>query len=256
MDPRNKFEVVYKTMDGSTVTTNVYVPEQEALGSQHSLIGPKQLVIIIVLHGGAYMLGNLRMNSPVQINDFLSRGWLVVAPDHRLCPQVNILEGPITDTRDLLAWIYAGDLDTALAEHHWSLVKVDKSKIIAFGTSSGSTSALSLGYSLPSPAIPSSPAIPPAAIVDFCSAKNFGSSFWTTLIDGMPTPLCTPEMREEVYNTYPVLSRDGMSLEGQAEAPSAFSMAARLAFALSTIAAGRVINVNYPGYDAINAATC
>lgn len=57
-----------------------------------------------------------------------------------------MLEGPITDVRDLLAWIYDGGLDAFLAGAgaDAALYRVDMDRVMAFGTSSGGTLALSL----------------------------------------------------------------------------------------------------------------
>lgn len=87
-----------------------------------------------------------------QIADCLSRGWITVSLEHRLCPQVNILEGPITDCRDALAWVYDDDgLNAELSKNEpTSGFTVDKDRVMAFGTSSGGAIALAL-VSFPSP---------------------------------------------------------------------------------------------------------
>jgi acetyl esterase/lipase len=97
---------------------------------------------VINIHGGAFMLGHSRMVSIAQVNDCLDRGWIVLVPNHRLCPGVNLLEGPMQDIRDLLAWIHAGHLDTFLAEN--GPYRADLENVAAFGTSSGGHLALSL----------------------------------------------------------------------------------------------------------------
>lgn len=88
------------------------------------------------------MLGHSRMVSFPQIEDCLERGWIVVVPNPRLCPGVNLLNGPMEDIRDLLGWIYDGSLDKFLAEqgNH----RADLDNVAAFGTSSGGHLALSL----------------------------------------------------------------------------------------------------------------
>lgn len=91
------------------------------------------------------MLGFSGMVNRDQIQDCLDRGWIVLAPDHRLCPQVNLLEGPMQDIRDLLEWVQNGSLERAIkqtikAEQY----DVDPDRIVAFGTSSGGHLALSL----------------------------------------------------------------------------------------------------------------
>lgn len=90
------------------------------------------------------MLGNSRMISQAQVQHCLNRNWIVVSPNHRLCPGVNLLEGPITDCRDLLAWIYGGKLDAFLAENGSGEFRADLENVFAVGTSSGGTLALAL----------------------------------------------------------------------------------------------------------------
>lgn len=90
------------------------------------------------------MLGSSRMINLDQVQDCLDRGWIVLAPNHRLCPQVNLLEGPIKDCRDLLSWIYDGGLETFIVESARENYTLDLEHVFAFGTSSGGTLALSL----------------------------------------------------------------------------------------------------------------
>lgn len=90
------------------------------------------------------MLGSSKMINLDQVQDCLDRGWIVLAPNHRLCPQVNLLEGPIQDSRDLLRWIYDGGLGASLEQLVSGTCVPDLEHVFAFGTSSGGTLALSL----------------------------------------------------------------------------------------------------------------
>lgn len=76
-----------------------------------------------------------------QVTDCLERGWIVLVPNHRLCPGVNLLEGPMQDIRDLLSWAHGGHLDAVLQKRGYS---ADLDNMAAFGTSSGGTLALGL----------------------------------------------------------------------------------------------------------------
>lgn len=66
----------------------------------------------------------------------------MLVPNHCLCPGVNILDGPMQDIRDLLAWIHDGHLDTVLSQH--GPYRADLDNVVAFGTSSSGTLALSM----------------------------------------------------------------------------------------------------------------
>ena len=89
------------------------------------------------------MLGASEMVNQEQINDCLDRGWIVVVPNHRLCPQVDLLEGPMQDCRDLLGWIYSHGLERSIHQNH-NPHTCDLAHVFAFGTSSGGHLALSL----------------------------------------------------------------------------------------------------------------
>lgn len=99
--------------------------------------------VVINIHGGAFMLGASEMVNRDQIKDCLNRGWIVVVPNHRLCPQVNLLEGPMQDCRDLLEWIYDHGLERTIHGHSHPHT-CDLEHVFAFGTSSGGHLALSL----------------------------------------------------------------------------------------------------------------
>lgn len=90
------------------------------------------------------MLGSSKMVNMDQVADCLERGWIVLVPNHRLCPKVNLLEGPMRDCRDLLGWVYSGGLQEWIGSHATSRYPVDLDHVFAFGTSSGGTLALSL----------------------------------------------------------------------------------------------------------------
>ena len=91
------------------------------------------------------MLGHYDMVNRDQIQYCLGKGWIVVVPNHRLCPQVDLLNGPMRDCRDLLEWIYDGSLDKAIErEFHSTSHRCDLDRVVAFGTSSGGHLSLSL----------------------------------------------------------------------------------------------------------------
>lgn len=102
---------------------------------------------MINIHGGAWMLGSSKMVNRDQVEDCLGRGWIVLVPNHRLCPQVDLLNGPVKDCRDLLAWIHDGGLQGAIGSSTHAggnEYLVDHDHVFAFGTSAGGTLALAL----------------------------------------------------------------------------------------------------------------
>jgi acetyl esterase/lipase len=184
---------------------------------------------VINIHGGAFMLGSSKMVNQDQVRDCLDRGWIVLAPNHRLCPQVDLVEGPVQDCRDLLSWIHAGELGDM----------ADLKRIFAFGTSSGGTLAMCLGFGVSRPV---------AGIYSMYGACNFSDPFWKTPIASMRLPKFSDEFLKQVYAEVPVPIEGGVSLEGQATGPPDFSDP-RQAFALTQIANGQVTRTIFPSQD-------
>ncbi|KAK7186470.1 alpha/beta-hydrolase [Paraphaeosphaeria sporulosa] len=225
--PLHPFRVVYKTTsDGLEIDADVYLPTLP--------------LTVITIHGGAFMLGSSRMVNEDQIRDCLSREWVVVSPNHRLCPQVDLLEGPMQDCRDLLAWIYEGKLEQALKKSGKESA-LDMDRVYAMGTSSGGTLALSLGFDVPKPA---------AAIYSMYGASNFSDPFWTTPLPHVAAklpPTLDDTFLNRVFNG-PVPITGGVSLEGQAVGPPDFKDP-RQAYALTRIARGKVLDAIFPSKD-------
>ncbi|KAI9662342.1 MAG: hypothetical protein M1821_008509 [Bathelium mastoideum] len=181
------------------------------------------------------------MVSSDQIQDCQDRGWIVVVPEHRLCPQVNILEGPVADCRDLLEWIYAGNLNEELAKNATTAsFRVDDERVITFGTSSGGTLALALGFDVKRPV---------AAILDLYGGTNFEDNFWTQPLPSMKPPECTESFINQVYEEKPVPIQGGLSLEGQSADGKPPGPDPRAAFAFTHIANGTLMDVCYPSKD-------
>ncbi|KAL4801944.1 Alpha/Beta hydrolase protein [Aspergillus unguis] len=240
--------VVYKQINGSTITTDIYLPPAKDEVTHYP--------VLINIHGGAFILGHSKLVSFAQIQDCLSRGWIVVCPNHRLCPGVNLKDGPLADTRDFLSWVYAsnGGLDSVLenfdAENgKGTRYRVDKDRVMALGTSSGGFLALGLGYDTPRP---------PAAILNFYGAVHFAHPCWkqpiTPIKSILPAAGFEPGFLETVYHQDPVPTTSGISLEGESNPPPGRGGGRnkpdftnpRDAFAMTQIANGTVLDAIYP----------
>lgn len=193
-------------------------------------------------------MGHPVMNPQAQIEDSLERGWIVLAPDHRLCPQVDILEGPMGDIRFLHSWVHTGHLDTVLRERGIPLA-VDKSKIIATGSASGGHACLGLGFYEDYPF--------PAAIMEFYAPKNFAHPWWTGPRDKLDVnvPKLTPEMEKLVFSEHPVPSRADLPAKpnstGRIELPDVdranlTHASARVSYATNMIFQHRLLDVCFP----------
>ncbi|OQD98917.1 hypothetical protein PENSOL_c008G09999 [Penicillium solitum] len=230
MDSLACFQAIYKHVGQQKIDVDVYLPS-----SQKS-----KRPVLINIHGGAFMLGSSKMVNRDQVQDCLNRGWIVLAPNHRLCPQVNLLEGPIQDCRDLLAWVYDGGLEREINETAQSRVIPDIDHVFAFGTSSGGTLALCLGFGVPRPV---------AGIYDMYGPCNFSDSFWTTKLPHLKLPAGLSEsLMNKVFEECPVPITGGVSLEGQSTGPPDFSDP-RQAYILTRLANGTLLDAIFPSKD-------
>ncbi|OJI96474.1 hypothetical protein ASPVEDRAFT_98181, partial [Aspergillus versicolor CBS 583.65] len=238
------FSVVYKELDGSQILTDIYVPSIKS-GQEDVTKVP----VIYIVHGGGWLMGHPVMNPKAQIEDSLERGWVVLAPDHRLCPQVNILEGPMGDIRSLHAWVHDGHLDQELQARSFPLA-IDKRKIIATGSASGGHACLGLAFD-------TGVTPPPAAIMDLYAPKNFAHPWWTGVRDKLDVnaPSLTPEMERMVFSEYPIPSRvdlpakpdsTGKIVLQEADLSQPTYKAARVSYATNVILEHRLLDVCYP----------
>ncbi|KAG5660922.1 hypothetical protein KAF25_002565 [Fusarium avenaceum] len=197
---------------------------------------------VLNFHGGAFMLGSSKMVNRDQVYDCLQRGWIVVAPNHRLCPQVDLVEGPVQDSRDLLAWVYDGGLQAAISSHTSIKYNVDTDYVFAFGTSSGGTLALCLGFGVPRPV---------AGIYSMYGTANFSSPLMRKSVGRVAAIIpkhLTPVFLNQVYHQDPVPTEGGFSLEGQRSEGPDFSDP-RQAFVQVQIANGTVLDSILPSGD-------
>lgn len=197
--------------------------------------------------GGGWLLGHPTMNPTAQIEDSLERGWIVLSPDHRLCPQVNILEGPMGDIRSLHTWVHDGYLDAELKAHNVPLT-IDKSKIIATGSASGGHACLGLAFDPETTPLP-------AAILDLYAPKNFSHPWWTGVRDKLDAnaPKLNPEMENMVYSEYPIPSRVDLPIKpnskGKIVIPESDVLnhtTARVSWATNIILRHQLLDVCFP----------
>lgn len=149
----HRYQDVYKVVGKSEIDANIFLPPEDSSPCPVGRLRPSpcshllsDVISVINIHGGAFMLGASEMVNQDQIEDCVGRRWIVVVPNHRLCPQVDLLEGPMLDCRDLLAWIYDGGLERSIRVNSYQH-RCDLDHVFAFGTSSGGHLALCLVWS-------------------------------------------------------------------------------------------------------------
>ncbi|PQE27928.1 Beta-ketoacyl synthase protein [Rutstroemia sp. NJR-2017a BBW] len=156
--------VVYKRVREQDIHADIYYP---ADGRSYG----KKMPIALMIHGGSHILFSRKDIRPAQTNLLLEKGFLPVSLDHRLCPEVSLLEGAMVDIRDALSWA-RHSLPSIVSSHRPDL-QADPTKVVVVGWSSGGQLAMSLAWTAPQIGLP-----PPAAILAFYPPTNYEDPWW------------------------------------------------------------------------------
>ncbi|KAK6593243.1 Iterative polyketide synthase CazM 3 [Botrytis cinerea] len=156
--------VVYKKVGEQEIHADIYYPPE-------GLSSSKKLPIALMIHGGSHILFSRKDVRPAQTNLLLEKGFLPVSLDHRLCPEVNLVEGAMVDIRDGLYWA-RHELRSIVAARRSGL-QIDEEKVVVVGWSSGGQLAMSLAWTAPQIGLQ-----PPEAILAFYCPTNYEDDWW------------------------------------------------------------------------------
>lgn len=121
--------------------------------------------LALMVHGGGNCLCTRKEANHKQIRHMLQNGLVPVSADYRKCPELNVIEGPMTDVCDTLQW--AREVLPNLQLNNKS-VKLDGERVVVVGWSTGGHLAMTLGYT---------PLLrglrPPEAILAFYSPTDY-----------------------------------------------------------------------------------
>ncbi|KAI3339589.1 hypothetical protein F4824DRAFT_455895 [Ustulina deusta] len=130
----------------------------------------KKRPVALMIHGGGHLLFG-RQDIPMKhVRVLLQRGFLPVSTDYRLCPELTLFDGPVTDCRESLRWARETLPFIRLSEPS---VTVDTSRLLALGWSSGGHLAMTLGHTAKPEGIK-----PPDVILPFYSPTDLEDEFW------------------------------------------------------------------------------
>lgn len=99
-----------------------------------------------MLHGGDFVLSHRRDINPTHIETLIEHGFIPVSVDYRLCPELNILEGPMTDVRDALEW---ARYELPQIRLPYPNLHLDGDRVVTVGWSSGGHLAMTLAWTAP-----------------------------------------------------------------------------------------------------------
>nr|BAZ95871.1 polyketide synthase [Fusarium sp. NBRC100844] len=137
LNSRFKIEtVVYKEVEGVEIPADLYVPSEPR---------SQPMPIALMIHGGGHLTLSRRAVRPPQTRFLMEMGLFPVSVDYRLAPQVNVLDGSMTDVRDACIWARQ-DLPKIMALKGFT---IDPTKLVVIGWSTGGTLAMTTSWTLP-----------------------------------------------------------------------------------------------------------
>lgn len=151
-----------------------------------------------MVHGGGHIMLSRKDVRPKQTNLLLDNGLLPISIDYRLCPEINILDGPMTDVCDALGWAQT-QLPTLQLK---CPVKINGDKIVVVGWSTGGHLAMTLAWTAPQRGLN-----PPNAILAFYCPTDYEDQCKSlklmpvTIVDTICTGWQNPNFPEGVVPT-------------------------------------------------------
>ena len=147
---------VYKEADGVKIEADIFMPLSPPT--------TQPMPIAFMLHGGAHMALSRKTARSPQISHLLQNNILPASLDYRLCPEINIIDGAMTDVRDAFVWAKS-TLPSIVATKGFVL---DIERIVVIGWSTGGHLAMSTAWT-----VDEIKQTPPVAILSFYSPVDF-----------------------------------------------------------------------------------
>lgn len=123
-----------------------------------------------MIHGGGHIMLSRKDIRPKQTQRLLDNGLLPVSVDYRLCPEMNIIEGPMTDVCDALQW---ARYTLPNLELNCPGLRVDGQSVVVIGWSTSGTLAMTLAWLASKQGLR-----PPEAILAFYCPTDYEAACW------------------------------------------------------------------------------
>ncbi|KAL8770525.1 MAG: hypothetical protein Q9209_003781 [Squamulea sp. 1 TL-2023] len=156
--------VVYKTVDDTEIHADIYFPKER-------VIEPMPVAV-----------------RPLQTRFLLKNGILPVSLDHRLCPEVDMIDGPMADVRDAIGWARS-EVPTIALKHG---TPVDASKVVIIGWSTGGHLAMTTAWTTVDAGTE-----PPTAILNFYGPSDFDDLDFRKFICSKPITTHHPKGQKD-----------------------------------------------------------
>ncbi|ERF77161.1 hypothetical protein EPUS_08465 [Endocarpon pusillum Z07020] len=175
--------VSFKETGQNLLYADVNIPDQlEKTG--------KKRPIALLIHGGGFMLSSRKDVPPAQIKLLIEKGVIPVSVDYRRGPELNILDGAMTDVCDALRW---ARLELSNLQLPQSNLCLDGSQAVAVGWSTGGHLAMTLAWTAPALALKS-----PDAVLTFFTLHQTSKMNITTYKLNTESRLLLPDPRSRI----------------------------------------------------------
>ena len=114
---------------------------------------------------------------PLQTAFLLAHGVLPISIDYRLCPETNLIDGPITDVCDAYAWVQT-ELQAVVNTRG---ILVDEKRVVVIGWSTGGHLAMTTAWKSKEAGL-----TPPVAILSFYGPTDFESGGESAAVSRIP----------------------------------------------------------------------
>ncbi|KAI9844533.1 MAG: Type I Iterative PKS [Sclerophora amabilis] len=155
--------VVYKQVGETSICADIYYPAK-------SDIARSKRPIALMIHGGGHVILSRKDIRPTQTQLLLDNGLLPVSVDYRLCPELDLVHGPMTDVRDAYQWARQ-TLPTLQLQR--PEIQPDGDNVVAIGWSTGGHLAMTLGWTASQQNLK-----PPEAVLACYCPTDYEADWW------------------------------------------------------------------------------
>ncbi|KAL2067491.1 hypothetical protein VTL71DRAFT_1916 [Oculimacula yallundae] len=130
--------VTYKETESNLLQADIYYPAEPEVNEKRP--------VALMIHGGGHIMLSRKDVRRKQTRYLFDHGFLPVSIDYRLCPEINILDGPIADVRDALGWVRN---ELPRQKLKCSGLRIDGENVVVVGWSTGGLLAMTLAWTAP-----------------------------------------------------------------------------------------------------------
>ncbi|KAH8807202.1 putative polyketide synthase [Xylogone sp. PMI_703] len=155
--------VLYKQVGQTSLFADLYYPPTV-------LSTEIKRPIALMIHGGGHIMLSRKDVRPKQTAELVRLGFLPISIDFRLCPEIDIQNGAMTDVRDAIQWARYQLPALSLGRPD---IKVDSERLVVVGWSTGGTIAMTTAWTTVNAGLS-----PPNAIFAFYCPTDYEDECW------------------------------------------------------------------------------